>query len=302
MGEIAHRDPEQYPGNAGVVLIGVPQDIGVRRNGGRPGAEKGPEAIRRFLYRLTPYDLETRSSVPPGFFFDAGDVHTGGSLEDIHQRLEEVVGEVCTAGLVPLVIGGGHDITYPALSGAAACYGTLGAFNFDPHLDVRPPEPERNSGTSFRMLIDEGKLAPTRFVEFGIQPFANARTHLAWLEGKGGNVQSLDLIRRIGLHDALKASLRLVVPNSTPFYGTLDLDAVRASDAPGVSATMPDGFSPEELLTTAHILGCHPHCIALDIAEMNPAYDIDNRTAKLAAHAVMRFVSGVLSRLEKPKA
>src|SRR6516162_4042830 len=42
------------PGRA--VLLGFPQDEGVRRNHGRPGAALAPAAIRHWLYRLTPWD------------------------------------------------------------------------------------------------------------------------------------------------------------------------------------------------------------------------------------------------------
>src|SRR5438094_10621504 len=45
------------PGRA--VLVGFPQDEGVRRNHGRPGAAEAPHEIRRWLRRLTPFDGES---------------------------------------------------------------------------------------------------------------------------------------------------------------------------------------------------------------------------------------------------
>ena len=294
MGDLTARDPDAFPEGVRVVLVGVPQHIGVERNGGRPGAEQAPDAVRRMFYRLTPYDAEHGFTIPHGVLFDAGNLYCYGDLEEIHGRLEEVTAEICRLGMVPLVLGGGHDITYAAAGGAHAVHGGLGMFNFDAHLDVRPPAPLRNSGTSFRMLIDGGKVLPQRFVEFGIQPFANARAHVEWLTDAGGAIRTLDLIRRVGLADALNAALRIVGPGGLPFYGTLDIDGVRSADAPGVSAPMPDGFAACDLLATASALGGNPDCVALDIVEVNPAFDIDNRTAKLAAHAVARFLSARL--------
>lgn len=292
MGDATARDRDAFPGNARVVLVGVPQDIGVERNGGRPGAAQAPEAIRKMLYRLTPYNLESGVLIPSGALFDAGNLYCYGDLEEIHGRLQEVVEGVCRQGLIPLVLGGGHDITYAAASGVHAVHGKLGMLNFDAHLDVRLPFPHRHSGTSFRMLIEEEKMEPSRFVEFGIQPFANAKSHADWLTDGGGTIRTLDLIRRVGLPDALHSALRVVSSGTHPFYGTLDIDGVCAADAPGVSATMPDGFAAQDLLAVAAALGSEPSCVALDIAEVNPTFDVDNRTAKLAAHAVLRFVSG----------
>src|SRR5213592_1976392 len=67
------------PGRA--VLIGFPQDEGIRRNGGRSGAAAAPAEIRRWLYRLTPRDCEVGidiSDCPP---LDLGNVRIEGELE-----------------------------------------------------------------------------------------------------------------------------------------------------------------------------------------------------------------------------
>ena len=146
------------------------------------------------------------------------------------------------------------------------------------------------------MLIEEGKVDPRRFVEFGIQPFVNSRKHIEWTEGCGGTVQTLDAIQRDGVMSSLEGALRLGTADERPLYGTLDIDGVRGADAPGVSAVSPDGLSASDLLTAARLLGQDRNCVALDVVEVNPAFDVDNRTAKLAAHAIIRFVVGVAGR------
>lgn len=296
MGDLTAHDPEQFPGTARVALIGMPQDIGVERNGGRPGARHAPEAIRRMLYRMTPYDVETDRSIPHGFLFDLGDINCNGELEEIHDRLTEAVAIVRKHGLIPLVLGGGHDTTYAAASGVYAVDGPFGMINLDAHLDVRPPKPNRNSGTSFRMLLEEGKIASGYFVEFGIQSFANAEEHVRWLNQNGGRIISLEEVRAKGFNKSLSTAYLIASSDVAGVYGTLDIDGVRAADAPGVSATMPDGFTATELLATARMLGRRPSTIALDIVEVNPSFDRDNITAKLAAHAAIRFIAGVAER------
>ncbi len=290
IGDLVLRDIDTIPDGVRVALIGVPQDIGVARNGGRVGSADGPDAIRQALYRLTPYDIATGRSLQKGSVVDLGNISTAGELEDIHGRIEEVVEWVCRAGVIPIVLGGGHDITYPSARGAAAAHGTLGAVNFDAHLDVRPAVPERNSGTSFRMLIDEGIVRADSCVEFGIQSFANAAGHVQWFTGHGGKIISLNEIRERGFGPALREAIEYAGSKVRSIYATLDIDGVRAADAPGVSAVMPDGFTANEFLQTARAIGSNPRVVAVDIAEMNPRYDIDNRTAKLAARGVMEIL------------
>lgn len=292
MGDMVGRGSEGITEQTYVAIIGVPQDLGVARNGGRVGAAQAPDAIRAMFYRLTPYDFASQRSIPPGAVVDLGNIRCDGELEEIHDRLAEVVAEVCGRGITPIVLGGGHDTTYAAASGVHAVYGQLGIINFDAHLDVRPPTPLRNSGTSFRMLIEEGKVAAERFVEFGIQSFANAQSHIEWLEGKGGTIIPLEATRQEGFASALAEAYQIASSGGKRVYGTLDMDGVRAADAPGVSATMPDGFSASEFLEAARLLGSSNTIVALDIVEVNPRFDRDNQTAKLAAHAMMRFIGG----------
>ena len=278
-----------------LALIGVPQDVGVARNGGRIGASEAPDEIRRWLYRLTTFDIETSRSIPRGIVYDLGNIDCSGELEEIHSRLSAVVAHVCSLGAVPIVLGGGHDITYATITGAARFLGPVGAINIDAHLDVRDAS-VRNSGTPFRMLIGEGSLVASSFIELGIQGFANAAEHARWLIDRGGRIITLDDARTRGFLKTLSTAWQSVSSGVAHVYGSLDIDGVHAADAPGVSATMPDGLTAEDLLVAARQLGRKSACCGLDIVEVNPRYDRDGITAKLAAHAVVRFVAGTLER------
>src|SRR5579859_6337383 len=69
------------------VLLGFPQDEGVRRNQGRPGAAAAPAAIRHWLYRLTPWDAATNADLAALDLLDVGDVRIVGDLEESQQAL-----------------------------------------------------------------------------------------------------------------------------------------------------------------------------------------------------------------------
>src|SRR5438132_13876573 len=78
--EVWHGDPAALtPGRA--VLIGFPQDEGVRRNGGRTGTAAAPDAIRRCLSRLTPSDCQANVHLTDPAPLDLGNLRVSGDLE-----------------------------------------------------------------------------------------------------------------------------------------------------------------------------------------------------------------------------
>src|SRR5262245_24052654 len=184
------------PGRA--VIVGFPQDEGVRRNQGRPGAAQAPAEIRRWLYRLTPYDGEKDihlGTLPP---LDGGDIRIAGALEDSQAVLAEVIGGILTAGAVPVVLGGGHETAYGHFLGYVAARKSVGIVNLDAHLDVRPCLGELgHSGSPFRQALEHPSwpLAGQRYVCLGAQPAAVSAAHVRYVRERGGRVWWADQVR-----------------------------------------------------------------------------------------------------------
>lgn len=280
LGDLVRSEPEAFDA-AQVVILGCPQDEGVRRNGGRLGAADAPAAARRALYRLGVFGIDDLA------LFDLGDTLVGPDLEATHRRQRSIVRQVLATGKLLISIGGGNDISYPDCAGLADVSQRLLAFNVDAHYDVRSDNP-RNSGTPYRQLLEEELLNPAYFIELGSQPFANSPVYSRYLTEKGVRVYSLAQIRSYGLQRLLENLLRADAP--AIFWG-LDMDVVRAADAPGVSAPNALGMAGEELCRIAMIAGADPRSRLLEITELNPRYDLDGRTARLAAVAIWHFLA-----------
>jgi formiminoglutamase len=279
LGETATTSAADFE-DATIVLLGCPQDEGVRRNGGRPGAAKAPDAIRAALYRLVS---------PPGVrLFDAGNTAIQSTLEDTHRVHQHVVREILSSGKPVISLGGGNDVSYPDCAAVAQVDPGFAAFNIDAHLDVRN-NPVRNSGTPYRMLLEERLLDPDRLYEIGHQPFSVAQTHLDYLAAKGAHVMSLLELRKKGSNACLTDILHHC--DSAALFWGIDMDVVRAADAPGVSAPNPTGLSAEDLCAVAELAGADHRSRIFEITEVNPDFDLDNRTARLAAAAVFHFLA-----------
>jgi len=267
------------PGVAGydaatVVILGCPQDIGVQRNRGRPGAAHGPAAIRRCLYRLGVAEISDLS------ICDLGDTPVNGDLETIHALHREIAAQIIADGKLLISLGGGNDISYPDMAALALVAPPTLAINVDAHYDARADQPA-NSGTPYRQLIETGLIDPRRFWVFGAQPHANSPIYTDYLRERGATIVELSAARQHGVVAMMQAML--AASDAVSIGWGFDLDVVQSSEAPGVSAPNPLGMRGDELVALSMLAGAEPRTRLIEISELNPTYDIDDRTARLAA-------------------
>lgn len=298
LGDHVKRGERNFSTEMQLGILGVPEDEGVRRNKGRPGAAEAPDAIRRALYKLTPYHIGTEENITALSIFDFGNLNVKGSLENIHERLQNVVETILGFGIIPVVIGGGHDITYPNFCAFAKRKNNTGLINVDTHFDVREPNPLRTSGTPFRQILEHSTtiLLPRNFVEIGIQPYANARWHYDYLLSREATIFTLREVQEEGIEKIVSLSYQIASNLTEAVFVSFDLDAVRAADAPGVSASYPTGLTAEELLKIARYVGQQMKTMMIDLVEINPKRDLDDRTSQLAALTILNFLTGVANR------
>ena len=280
LGEIVKTNIEEYK-TSKIIILGSPQDEGVIRNKGRAGAKDAPDKIRESFNKLTINEKINSLKI-----FDLGNIKTEGSLEEIHTRQEEVVYQLLKDNKKVIILGGGNDISYPDCKALLKFNSNLLAFNFDSHFDVRLNE-QRNSGTPYRMLLDEGLIKSKYFYEIGAKRFAVSINHKRFLEDLGCNIFYFDEVRKKGLKELLKEIL-IKSKNNVLFWG-FDMDSVNAGIAPGVSAPNSIGFSSDEAIQIAETAGKDKRTKIFEISEVNPKYDIDDRTSRLAAIIIWHF-------------
>jgi formiminoglutamase len=292
-----HGDPGAlWPGRA--VLVGFPQDEGVRRNGGRPGAAEAPREIRRWLYRLTPWDGSCDIGLTEHPPLDVGDVAAGASLEESQEALAAVVGAILASDGVPVVLGGGHETAYGTYLGHVAAGRRIGIINIDAHLDLRPVEDGRgNSGTPFWQALEHPTrpLPGPRYVCLGAQPQSTSREHLLYARRQGCVVRWAEEVRADLGHAFAEERDRLAT-SGCHVHVSLDADVVQAADVPSVSAPNVAGLPGDAVLDCVRLAGRSPQVSSVDLVEINPRHDPDGRSARWAALAVWHFLIGLMAR------
>lgn len=290
MGEIVQSEPDHYE-TADIVILGCPQDDGILRAGGRAGAASAPEAIRKQFYRLTTFNMKKKA-------FDLGDIKVGNSLEETHEIQGDVVTQVLRDGKRMIILGGGNDISFPDGVAMAEVFGPecwIG-INVDSHLDVRVAE-ERNSGTPYRQLLDGKYLLPRYFYEVAFQTHFCSPVYYNYIRDLGVNRISLELLRSraeadIELREGIRNSFIAHSSSLNTFFG-FDMDVVRSADAPGTSAPSPLGLRAGEFIQLVKYAASLANTKIVEFTEVNPTYDVDDRTAKLVAIGMHRFCTGV---------
>jgi len=285
-----------HPGQP--VLIGFPQDEGVRRNLGRPGAARAPHEVRHWLYRLTPVDAGCNLDLASLRLVDLGNVRITERLEQSQDALAEVVAAVLTGGGLPIVLGGGHETVYGTYLGYVLAGRTPGLINLDAHLDVRPClDGLGHSGSPFRQALEHPKqpLPGSRYACLGAQPQAVSRDHFEYVQRRGGDVRWAEEVRG-RLVPAFVEECERLKAQRCPIHISLDADVVQISDVPGVSAPNAVGLSGLEVIQAIERAGQTPAVASLDLVEINPELDRDGQSARWAAVALWHFLRGLCLR------
>jgi formiminoglutamase len=271
------------------VMLGFPSDEGVRRNGGRVGAAKGPSAIREALYRLAPDARSEAFTKLLSRTQDLGDLEISGDVESDQERLGAALAPYIEQGSFVIVLGGGHEASYGHFLGYLGAGQKPEVLNWDAHTDVRPlVEGKAHSGSPFRQAVEHPSGACRRYTVAGLQPHAVAREHVAFVERHGRVVWRDDLsIERIA---------QLYRSVDRPTLVSFDLDAVNEAEAPGVSAPNAAGLTSDLWLEAAYQAGRSAGVSSADIVELNPMVDRDGQTARLAALTVWWLLRGRVER------
>lgn len=280
-------------------LLGLPDDLGVKLNGGRVGAAHGPSEFRATLARFGgDFDGAAQRGLELGIF-DAGDVVPApgddeAALFETHRRIEEAASFLHAQGLVTICVGGGHDLSLPAISALSRSAGEpLGGINLDAHLDVRA---RVGSGMPFRRLIEGGYLDPRRFVEVGLGRFSNDRGDLEWAAARGVRLIFAEALLERGL-DATELLGHACGERRAAFV-SIDLDGLEQSVAPAVSAPSPLGVRLHHAAALAEAGGAHPAVRHFDLMEFCPRFDSDARTGRSAVLLLLHFIAGLQRRFD----
>lgn len=287
-----------------IAVLGIPESIGVEANFGKCCTDNAwPVFLKYFLNiqsnRFLRGDnilclghIDTQELDQVAVSLDRLQPDAIQQMRGLCSRLDDrvypVIEEIVKAGIIPVVIGGGHNNAYPIIKGTARALREtdgINCINCDPHADFRPLE-GRHSGNSFSYAVQEGYLS--RYFVFGLHESYNPE---AVLEAIDQNEQvaysrfepNADLSRHI------KQAVNFFSNSNKPVGIELDLDSI--ADMPSSFAT-PSGFSVEDARSYICQITSQLHPAYLHLPEGAPeagSYE-ETRIGKTLAYLVTDFI------------
>lgn len=279
-------------------IVGVPFDEGVKRSQGRIGAAKAPDAIREQLSRYgTAYNIFHDTNLARLSIADCGNIAQLKNFSLMHERIETTITKLLQHSQIVVVLGGGNDISGSSLSALSRLHNReIGGANIDTHFDVRPQrDGQHTSGTPYRRLLEDDNIDGKYFFEIGAQGHTNAKEHRDYLLEKNASIILLAEVKKRGAKQVMKDFFTRTKKCQALFV-SIDIDVVAQAFAPGSSAPSPDGLTPTDILEFAYAAGKNKKVRIFEIMEVNPLYDIDSRTSRLAANIILEFCAGVASQ------
>jgi len=282
--------------DARFVLLGIPEDIGVRANGGKAGTSGfWPEFLKVFLNIQSNQFLDGKEILLAGAVDCFGHMQQANNLGPsewpeilrmLDQEVQSVLSEIFSAGKIPIVIGGGHNNAYPIIKAAHNAFNErLNIVNIDPHADMRAIG-KRHSGNGFSYAMDEGKLE--FYLQVGLHESYNNQHILNLYEQKTFEMAFFsydDFLKEKWSMEQLRTYLREHFANKLTGF-ELDTDSIEHFPS---SAQTPSGFSTAQARQLTMMVTEMTKPIYFHLPEAIPATTPFN-SMKMAAYLVSDFI------------
>lgn len=291
-----------------VAMLGVPMDLG----GGRRGVDMGPSAMRIAdvgpAVRSLKLAFEDHGNVevraPESMEPDDERARFLPEISECCGRLRARVEELLEAGKLPLVVGGDHSIACGTIAGISSYHHRrgerIGLIWFDAHGDMNTPgttESGNIHGMPLAACLGHGPAALTELGErtpmvdvenvtiVGVRSLDDREREL--VRETGVRCITMKEIDSFGIHRVMKEAIARATDGTAGFHLSFDLDGTDPTVAPGVGTPVPGGVSYRESHTVMELVAESGGLLGLEMTEINPILDSQNRTARAAVEFVL---------------
>ena len=275
-----HNKKGSFPSLEGIeiAIIGINED---RYSVNNHGCAAAPDEVRKYLYKL--YKPQAGVKIA-----DLGNIRRGNRVEDTCFAVREALSALLSANIIPVMIGGSHDLTYAAYLAYESLGKIINIVTIDPAFDLGNNESLLNSRTFLNKIITHQPSYLFNYTNIGYQTYYVDPNAVELMKKLYFDVY------RLGLVQADIEEVEPMVRNADLL--SVDIGCVRQSDAPGNRNAGPNGFYGEELCRIMRYAGLSDKLTCIGIFEVNPQADPGGQTAHLSAQAIWYFIDGYLNR------
>ncbi|MBQ7061729.1 MAG: formimidoylglutamase [Bacteroidales bacterium] len=261
-----------------LVLIGVPDEHGAADN---QGTMKAPDAIRRYFYPLALPNANLHLA-------DLGNLKPCESIDELNYTLTEVLYKLLDSGKTVILLGGGQHLSFANYKAYEVLGRVVNVASIDSMFDLgNDTQPLTNHNWLSHIVAQQPNYL-FNFSNIGYQTYFNGEPMVKLMDELNFDAYRLGIIQG----DMVRAETLVRGADMV----SVDMGAVRLSDAPGQAQGSPHGFYGEELCRLTRFAGMSDKLTTIGFYEYNPTYDHRGQTAHLIAHAIWYFIDGFYNR------
>jgi formiminoglutamase len=276
-----YSEEEGFPDleNVRIAIFGVQED---RNSEGNYGCGKNLHFIRTKLYQLFPGNWQTEIA-------DLGNVLKGNSVTDTYYAVSEIISDLLKKNIIPIIIGGGQDITYINYRAYDSLEQTVNVTAVDSRFDLGDLDSELTSQSYLSKIIMQEPSNLFNYSNVGYQTYFNSQEEIQLLDNLFFDTYRLGKAKELENIEPAFRNADIV---------SIDIGAVRQSEAPANNNASPNGFYGEEICAISRYAGISDKVSSFGIYEYNSQYDNNHQTANLIAQMIWYFIEGVNSRVK----
>ena len=276
--------PDLDSGLFDIAVIGVLEDRNANNN---KGTALAPDAFRKIFYALNEGNYNTR-------IVDLGNIRPGHHVSDTYVALKMLVAELIKKNMVPIIIGGGQDLTYAQFMAYEELEQKVDLLVVDSHFDLDDniEGTIETSSTSYlnKIFLHEPNFL-FNFSNIGYQTFYVNQESLKMMDKLYFDVHRLgDFSGNIHLAEPVIRNANMI---------SFDISAIRSSEAAGNANATPNGFYAEQACQIARYAGMNDKLSSIGFYEYNPEHDLNGQTAMLLAQMIWYFIDGFYNRKQE---
>ncbi|HEY8780107.1 MAG TPA: formimidoylglutamase [Mucilaginibacter sp.] len=266
-----------------IAIIGVQEDRNAINN---VGCALAPDYIREKLYRLNEGNYNTK-------IVDLGNIRQGATVTDTYIALKTVVNELIKKNIIPVILGGGQDLTYAQYLAYETLEQKVDLVIIDSHFDLDDDGKGLDTieATSVSYLNKIFLHEPNylfNYSNLGYQTYFASQESLRVMDKLYFDAHRLgEIVGNVAVAEPVIRNASMI---------SFDIGAIRSADAMGNANASPNGFYGEEACQLARYAGFNDKLSSIGFYEFNPAYDSNGQTAMLIAQMVWYFIDGVYNR------
>ena len=221
---------------------------------------------------------------------DLGDFKIGENIADTYFGLTDLISNLISIGVLPIILGGGHDLCYAVYKAYESFNKGVNIASIDSKFDLISEQLNKlNSRNFLGYIVKESPNHLNNYINIGFQKYFVHKDEAHEMD-------------KMFFETLRLGAFRSNIENSEPYLRnsdiiTFDMSSIRQADAPSVVSPNPNGFFAHEACALSRYAGMSDRSSTFGLFELNCAHEKNHQTSKLAAEIIWHFLEGYSLRI-----